>query len=451
MSFDYDLFVIGAGSGGVRASRIAANLGAKVAVVEDTFMGGTCVNVGCVPKKLFVYASEYSEHFKASGGFGWQLNGQAGFDWPTLRDNKTKEIERLNELYERMLGGANVDVIHGHGKLLGNHQVEVGDKIYSAKHIIIATGGTPRWPEFDGAEHCITSDQVFYLDTLPKRVLVQGGGYIAVEFAGIFNGLKCKTELLYRGDYFLRGFDGEIREFVASQMQSKGVTLSFNTDIEKIDKNPDGSLTVTLTTGETREVDAVLSAIGRVPRIKGLGLENTQVVTSQTGFIEVDDHFKTAEEGVYALGDVVGRMALTPVALAEGMALAKHLFDAQPIALDYNNIATAVFCQPNIATVGLTEEQAREQLPSVSIFKSDFKAMKHTLSGLEERTLMKIVVDTQSDKVVGCHMVGPEAAEIMQGIAIAMVAGATKADFDKTIGIHPSAAEEFVTMRSPSA
>ncbi|MDO6421334.1 glutathione-disulfide reductase [Saccharophagus degradans] len=448
MTFDYDFFVIGAGSGGVRASRIAAGLGAKVAVAEDTFMGGTCVNVGCVPKKLFVYASEFAEHFEAAKGFGWQ-QVDSSFDWPTLRDNKTKEIERLNGIYERMLGGANVEVIHGRATLLGNNKVSVGDKVVTAKHILIATGGTPKWPTFEGAEHCITSDQIFYLDTLPKRVLVQGGGYIAVEFAGILNGLGCATELAYRGPLFLRGFDSEVREFVATQMAEKGVQLSFNTDIESIAKNDDGSLTVKLNNGDVREVDAVLSAIGREPRINGLGLENTQVKTAKNGFIEVDNNFLTADPSIYAVGDVVGRMPLTPVALAEGMALARYLFDKKPIELNYSNIPTAVFCQPNIATVGLTQQQAEEQFGEVLVFKSDFKALKHTLSGLAERTLMKLIVDKNSNKVVGCHMVGPDAAEIMQGIAIAIVAGATKQDFDNTIGIHPSAAEEFVTMRSP--
>ena len=446
MDFDYDLFVIGAGSGGVRCSRFASKLGAKVAVCEDLYLGGTCVNVGCVPKKLFVYASEFPNSFEGAQGFGWNL-GNASFDWPTLRDNKTKEIERLNGAYNNVLGGAGVEIIHGRGVIKGPHEVEVDGKTYTTERILVAVGGWPRKPSFPGAEHTIDSNEVFYLETLPKRVLVQGGGYIAVEFAGIFNGLGCETELTYRGPLFLRGFDEEVREFVREEVAEKGVTLSFNTDIEKIDKQADGSLLVTLNNGETREVDAVFTAIGRTPKTQNLGLENTNVELGKNGSIIVDDNFQTAEPSIFALGDVIGRMELTPVALAEGMALANYLYRDTPIDLDYQNIATAVFCQPNIGTVGLSEEKAKELGHQVNVFTSRFKAMKNTLGGSSERTLMKIIVDADSDKVLGVHMCGEHAGEIIQGIAIAVKMGATKKDFDSTIGIHPTSAEEFVTMR----
>ena len=449
MSYDYDLLVIGAGSGGVRCSRMASQMGAKVAVIEDLYLGGTCVNVGCVPKKLFVFASEFSQSFKDSHGFGWDVSLN-GFDWARLRDSKTTEIERLNGVYDRILEGANVEIIHGRGTIAGPHEVEVSGKVYSAEKILVATGGWPNKPSFPGAEHTFTSNEVFFLDQLPKRVLVQGGGYIAVEFAGIFNGLGCDTELAYRGPLFLRGFDQEVREFVKTQMEEKGIKLSFNTDIASIEKQSDASLSVKLNTGETREFDGVFTAIGRHPKTQNLGLENTQVELAKNGAILVDENFQTAEPSVYALGDVVGRMELTPVALAEGMALASHLFENKPVKLDYTNIATAIFCQPNIGTVGLSEEQAIDAGHEVAIFTSSFKAMKNTLSGSAEKTFMKIVVDKQTDKVLGVHMVGESAGEIIQGIAIAVKMGAKKSDFDETIGIHPTSAEEFVTMRTPA-
>ncbi len=449
MQYDYDLFVIGAGSGGVRASRIASQLGAKVAVAEDLYLGGTCVNVGCVPKKLFVYASEYPHHFDNAKGFGWSLD-KPDFDWETLRDNKTKEISRLNGVYNNILQGAGVEVISGRGELVGPNQVKVGDSVYTASRILIATGGWPRKPSFPGAEHTITSNEMFSLEKLPQRVIVQGGGYIAVEFAGILNGLGCDTELVYRGPMFLRGFDSEVREFVAKEVAESGITLSFDTDITSVEKRDDGSLDVTFNSGETKNVDMVLSAIGRNPKTEGLGLEHTSVSLGQKGEILVNDHFQTAEPSVYALGDVIGRMELTPVALAEGMALAKHLYRDEPINMDYDNIATAVFCQPNIATVGLSEDQAKARDIDVSVFVSTFKAMKDSFGGGSSRTFMKLIVEKSSDKVIGAHMVGSDAGEIIQGIAIAIKVGARKQDFDSTIGIHPTAAEEFVTMREPN-
>lgn len=456
MSYDYDLFVIGAGSGGVRASRIAASLGAKVAVAEDLYLGGTCVNVGCVPKKLFVYGSHFAEEFEAAKGFGWNV-GDSTFDWPTLRDNKTKEIERLNGIYDRMLQNAGVEIIHGRGVVVDAHTVAVGDEQYTAERILVAVGGWPMVPDIPGSEHIISSNEAFYLEEFPKRVIVVGGGYIAVEFAGIFQGYGSETHLLYRGDMFLRGFDDDIREFTANEMRKKGVNLHFNTNVTAVEKQQDGSLLVSLTDGSTQVVDAIMYATGRKPKTANLGLENTQVELTAKGSIVVNDDFQTAEPSIYAVGDVIDRIQLTPVALAEGMALARNLYGQkegsgkpQKHTVDYDFIATAVFSQPNIATVGYTEAQAKEKLDSVAVYKSEFKHMKHTLSGLEERTFMKLLVDQTTDKVVGCHMVGADAGEIIQGLAVAIKAGATKADFDHTIGIHPTAAEEFVTMREPA-
>jgi glutathione reductase (NADPH) len=448
VSYDFDLFVIGAGSGGVRAARMSSSMGAKVAVAENLYLGGTCVNVGCVPKKIFVYGSEYSEHAEASKGFGWRMSID-GFDWPTLRDNKSSEISRLNGIYKNILENAGVEIKHGFAKFVDAHTVDVDGQRYSADKILIATGGWPNKPTFDGAEHVITSNDVFSLDVLPKRVLVQGGGYIAVEFAGIFNGLGCETELIYRKDMFLRGFDKEIREFVAEQVANKGVNLEFNTDIVSIQKLNTGELEVQLTTGEKRIVDAVFSAIGRHPKVEGMGLEHAGVKLDERGFIAVNDNFETSVNNIYAIGDVIGGLALTPVALAEGMALARHWYANQPLKLDYTNIATAIFCQPNIGTVGLSEEAALEEDYDIEVYASKFTPMKHTISGQAEKTFMKMIVDKSTDKVIGVHMVGADAGEIIQGIAIAMKAGATKAVFDSTIGIHPTAAEEFVTMRTP--
>ncbi len=450
-NFDYDLFVIGAGSGGVRASRMAAQMGVKVAVAEDTYLGGTCVNVGCVPKKLFVYGAHFSEDFHAAKGFGWNV-GEPHFDWPTLRDNKTKEIERLNGIYGRMLENAGVTLIEGKASFVDAHTVTVGNKQYTAERIIVASGGEPVIPPIDGSEHIISSNEVFYLETLPKKMVIVGGGYIAVEFAGIFNGLGVETHLVYRGDLFLRGFDEDVRLFLLEEMSKKGIHIHFNTNIQSISSKPENAkhkLSAQLDTGEILTADEIMYATGRKPRTTGLGLNNTKVTQNQKGAIEVNDHFQTAEPSIYAVGDVIDRVQLTPVALAEGMALVRHLFDQQPLNVSYENIPTAVFSQPNIATVGLTEEQAKSKGIAIQVFKSTFKHMKHTLSGLDEKTMMKIIVDKATDKVLGCHMVGADAGEIIQGLAIAIKAGATKADFDQTIGIHPSAAEEFVTMREP--
>ena len=449
MKYDYDLFVIGAGSGGVRASRMASSFGAKVAVCEDFYMGGTCVNVGCVPKKLYVYASEYSRHFKESKGFGWST-GEIAFDWATLRDNKTEEISRLNGIYDGILSKANVEVIKGRGRIVDRHTVEVDGKKYSTERILLAVGGWPFVPDFKGREHVVSSNEVFDLETFPNRLVVVGGGYIAVEFAGIFNGLGSEVTQLYRGDMFLRGFDNEIRDFAAQEIAKKCVNLRFKTDVTSIEKQADQSLKVNLTDGSSIIADAVLYATGRKPQLADLGMENVNITLSDNGYIKVNEQFQTSEPSIYALGDATGGMELTPVALEEGMTLARALYNNQSYKLDYSNIATTVFCQPNIGTVGMTEEQAKADYSNVVKYRSSFRAMKHTISGSDERTLMKLLVDGDTDKILGVHMVGPDAGEIMQGIAIAIKAGATKADFDATIGIHPTAAEEFVTMREPA-
>lgn len=447
--FDYDLFIIGAGSGGVRAGRMAASFGAKVAIAEDRYMGGTCVNVGCVPKKLYVYASEFSHAFNDAKAFGWQHTGEPGFHWPTLRDNKKAEIGRLNGIYDNLLGSAGAEIIHGRARFIDSHSIEVNGQTYTAERIIIATGGWPFVPDIPGREHAVTSNEIFDLETFPKRIIVVGGGYIAVEFAGIFNGLGAKTTQLYRGPLFLRGFDEDIRQFAAQEIAKSGVDCRFNSNIASISKQPDGSLLAELEDGSEIFADCILYATGRKPHLQDLGLENINIACNDKGYIEVNKHYQTSCEHIYALGDVTGGMELTPVALAEGMALAKNVYNNESINVDYQLIPTAVFSQPNIASCGLTEQQAVEQYAEISIFESEFRPMKHTLSGRNERCYMKLIVDKLSDKVIGIHMVGDDAGEIIQGMAVAMRAGATKAIFDSTIGIHPTAAEEFVTMRSP--
>ena len=444
--YDYDLLVIGAGSGGVRASRMSASYGAKVAVIEDTFLGGTCVNVGCVPKKLFVYGSHIAEDIEMGKSFGWSTDN-VEFDWATLRDNKTREIERLNGVYQNILTGAGVEIIHGRGVLKGPHEVAVGDKIYTAERILLATGGKPVVPDIPGAEHIITSDDAFYLESFPESVLVLGGGYIAVEFAGIFNGLGAETRLLYRGPLFLRGFDSEVRQVVADELAKKGVDVSFNINIESVEKLASGKLKVSLTNGTTTTVDCVMSAIGRRPRFEALGLDEVGVKLDANGKIAVDDQFQSSLPSIYAIGDIIDGPELTPVALAEGMVLARNLYGGQSLTVDYNDIATAVFCQPNIGTVGLTEDQVQESGRPANVFTTQFRHMKHSLGDIQEKTFMKLLIDAETDRVLGAHMVGSDAGEVIQGIAVAMKAGATKADFDATIGIHPTAAEEFVTMR----
>ncbi|MGR4068221.1 glutathione-disulfide reductase [Billgrantia sp. C5P2] len=448
--FDYDLFVIGAGSGGVRAARTAAATGARVAVAEDRYLGGTCVNVGCVPKKLYSYAAHFHDAFQDARGFGWNLPEAPVFDWSTLRDNKVREIARLNEIYGRLLDNAGVRLINGRARVVDAHRVEVAGESFTAAKILVAVGGWPWVPDFPGRELAVTSNEVFDLEQMPRRFLALGGGYIAVEFASIFNGLGSESHLVYRGELFLRGFDREVREFTREQMAAKGVNLHFETNIESIEK-VEGGLLVTLTNGESLEVDAVLAATGRRPNLEGVGLDTLDVELNADGTLKVNDRFETSIPSILALGDVTGGLELTPVALAEAMHLVQqHFGNAQPAPMDYRNIATAVFCHPNIGTVGLSEEQARKQHEAIRVYRTDFRPMKHTLSGSEERCLMKLIVDDASDVVVGAHMVGEEAGELIQGIAIAVRAGLTKADFDATVGIHPTGAEEFVTMRTLS-
>ena len=449
MTYDFDLFVIGAGSGGVRAARFSAGYGARVAVAESRYLGGTCVNVGCVPKKLLVYGAQFADEFEHAEGFGW-TPGQASFSWPTLIANKNREIERLNGIYRKLLVGSGVTLLEGHARLLDEHSVEVGGKTYSAERILIATGGWPHIPDIPGHEHAINSNQAFFLDELPRRVVVVGGGYIAVEFASIFNGLGAQTSLLYRGELFLRGFDNSLRTHLHEELGKRGLDVQFNTDIARIDKQADGSLQATLKDGRTLEADCIFYATGRRPMLDNLGLENTGVTLDDKGYIEVDDEYQTKAPSILAIGDVIGRVQLTPVALAEGMAVARRLFKPDEYReVDYRMIPTAVFSLPNIGTVGLSEEQAREAGHQVKIYESRFRPMKLTLTESDERTLMKLVVDADTDRVLGCHMVGPDAGEIVQGLAIALKAGATKQVFDETIGVHPSAAEEFVTLRTP--
>ena len=449
MTYDFDLFVIGAGSGGVRAARFAAGFGARVAVAESRYLGGTCVNVGCVPKKLLVYGAHFAEDFEQAQGFGWTL-GSAKFDWATLIANKNREIERLNGIYRNLLVNSGVTLLEGHARIVDAHSVELGGKRYSAEHILIATGGWPQIPDVPGHEHAIGSNEAFFLEQLPKRVLVVGGGYIAVEFASIFNGLGADTSLLYRGDLFLRGFDKAVRLHLQDELNKHGVNLQFNSDIARIDKQADGSLQATLKDGRVLEADCIFYATGRRPMLDNLGLENTQVELDERGFIKVDAQYQTSTPSILAIGDVIGRVQLTPVALAEGMAVARRLFKPEEYRkVDYQLIPTAVFSLPNIGTVGLSEEQAKEEGYSVKVFESRFRQMKLTMTESQERTLMKLVVDTATDRVLGCHMVGPDAGEIVQGLAVALKAGATKQLFDETIGVHPTAAEEFVTMRTP--
>ncbi|WP_236645370.1 glutathione-disulfide reductase [Aidingimonas lacisalsi] len=446
--FDYDLFVIGAGSGGVRAARTAAATGARVAVAEDRYLGGTCVNVGCVPKKLYSYAAHFHDAFEDSAGFGWNLPEAPRFDWATLRDNKIAEIQRLNGIYGRLLDGADVRLYNARAHVIDAHHIDVAGETVSADKILVATGGWPWVPDFPGNEHVVDSNQVFDLDTFPERFLVLGGGYIAVEFASIFNGLGSSTHLIYRGELFLRGFDREVREFTRDEMAKKGVQLHFETNIECIERAQSG-LQVTLTNGEVIEVDAVLAATGRKPHLQSLGLDQLDIVLNDDGTLKVNEAYETSVPSILALGDVTGGPELTPVALEEAMHMVQHHFtDDPPRNLDYHNIATAVFCHPNIGTVGLSEEEAREVYGNIRVYSADFRPMKHTLSGSDERCLMKLIVDDASDRVIGAHMVGEEAGEVIQGIAIAVRAGLTKADFDVTVGIHPTGAEEFVTMRS---
>ncbi len=452
--FDYDLFVIGAGSGGVRAGRMAASHGAKVAVAEEYRVGGTCVIRGCVPKKLFIYASHFSEYVEDAAGYGWSID-EGTFNWSTLIANKDKEIDRLNGIYIRNLEASGVEIFQSRATLQDAHTVNLDNgSSFTAKHILIATGATPFVPEFPGSEHAITSNEAFHLETLPDKVVVVGGGYIAVEFAGIFNGLGVDTTLLYRGPQILRGFDDDLRDALALEMRNKGINVKTDSDIAQLEKTDTG-LTATLKSGETMDTGLVMYATGRIPNTAGLGLESAGVELAGKGEVKVDAYSQTTAPNIYAVGDVTDRMNLTPVAIREGAAFAETVFNNTPTAVDHSNIATAVFSQPEIGTVGLTEAEAREKYGELDIYKSSFRPMKFILPGREEKMLMKLIVDAASDKVVGCHILGPDAGEMAQLLGIAVKMGATKADFDATVAVHPTAAEELVTMRekwtAPSA
>ncbi|MBR7888011.1 glutathione-disulfide reductase [Marinomonas sp. A79] len=449
MAYQYDLFVIGAGSGGVRASRVAASKGYKVAVAEGSALGGTCVNIGCVPKKLFVYASEYKHGFDEAAGFGWTNQG-VDFNWSVLRDNKTNEIKRLNGIYGNMLGNAGVEVISGFASFVDAHTVSVDGKTYTAERILIAVGAKPFIPQFEGSDLVVSSNEMFYLESLPKKALVVGGGYIAVEFAGILNGLGVETTLAYRGDQLLRGFDQDVRDFASEEYIKSGIDLRLNTDVERIEladaSNQDGARIVHFKEGHSEEFGLILYATGRVPNVSTLGLKNAGIETGKNGAVIVDRNFTTSANSVFALGDVTDKIQLTPVAIKEAMALIAYWFDGKEVDFDYDNIPTAVFSQPAIGTVGLSEQEAESRGLDFRVYQTDFRAMKHTLSGGTGRTLMKLLVNNADDKVIGAHMVGDYSGEIIQGLGIAIKAGATKAHFDDTVGVHPTSAEEFVTF-----
>jgi glutathione reductase (NADPH) len=445
--YDYDLFTIGAGSGGVRACRWAAGLGARVAVAEERYLGGTCVNVGCIPKKLFAYAAHFHEDFGDAVGYGWRP-GAAGFDWRALVANKDREIARLNGIYERLLKGSGVEIFRARATVVDPHTVEVAGKRMTAGHILIATGGWPVKPDIPGVELAFTSNEAFHLPELPRRVVVVGGGYIAVEFASIFNGLGVDTTLVYRGERLLRVFDADLGRFLGEQMALKGVRIIYGRNVAKIDGA--AVLRSTLTDGATLESEGVMFATGRSPNTRGLGLERAGVELAAGGAAIVDEYFCTSVASIHAIGDAVDRMQLTPVALAEGMVVAERLFGKGARKISYDNVATAIFSHPTVGTVGLSEAHARERGLDIAIYRSTFTPLKHTLTGRGEKVLMKLVVERGSDRVLGVHMVGADAGEIIQGFAVALECGATKRQFDATIGIHPTSAEEFVTMRQES-
>ncbi len=442
-AYDFDLFVIGGGSGGVRCARIAAGLGARVAIAEERFWGGTCVNVGCVPKKLMVMAAEYGNAARDSQGFGWDT-AAGRHDWARLIAAKDGEISRLNGIYRKLMAGCTS--FDARASLIDAHTVAVDGRHVTAERIVIATGGRPLRPDFPGAEHCVVSDPVFHLPAMPAHVTIIGGGYIAVEFAGIFAGLGARVDLIMRQDLPLRGFDEDLRAGLAEELEASGITLYRGARIARVDA--DGpAFAVHLADGTTIETGLVFAAIGRAPNVEGLGLAEAGVRINGFGAVCVDAAQQTSQANIYAIGDVTDRINLTPVAIAEGHALAERLFGAGPRHWDLERVASAVFSSPPIGTVGLTEAQAAARGPA-DIYVARFTPMRHALSGRRRKTIMKLVVDQESQRVLGAHMLGEDAPEIIQGLSIAINAGATKADFDRTVGIHPTAAEEFVTMRT---
>jgi len=448
---DYDLFVIGGGSGGVRAARMASQRGARVALAEAAALGGTCVNVGCIPKKLYSYAAHFSQEFEDAVGYGWQAAPRR-FDWGVLKARRAREIARLNSVYRKLLVDGGVTVINGWARLKDGHTVDVrtatADVAFTAAHILIATGATPSVPSFPGNEHAVSSDAMFDLDPFPARLAVLGGGYIACEFASIFNGMGAQVTQLYRGQQVLRGFDQDVRRFITQELRETGIDLRVGSDVKAIRRVSSG-LEVLLAEGGVVGADVLLCATGRVPNVSGLGLRAAGVATSANGAIIVDERFDTSIPSIHALGDVTARVQLTPVALAEAGVLVERLFGSGRGSVNYELVPTAVFTQPNVAAVGYTEEQAREKFSRIAVFRTEFKPLKHQLSGRNERAFLKLIVDSASDRVVGLHMVGADAGEIVQGFSVALNAGATKQDFDRTLGIHPTVAEEFVTMRTP--
>ncbi len=445
--FDFDLFVIGAGSGGVRAARIAANFGARVAIAEEDRVGGTCVIRGCVPKKLLVHASHYSEDFEDAQGFGWSVE-KPRFSWPELIAAKDREIMRISEVYTDNMTRAGAKLIRGSAKITGLNQVTVAGREVTTKYILVATGGAPVKPAIPGIDLAITSTEVFELPQLPRRILVVGGGYIAVEFAGIFNGLGAEVSLSYRGEQVLRGFDADIRNHVCAELRQKGITVLLNDTVSKLERRADGAIKVMLTGADngSRDFDAVLFATGRDPITAGLGLEQIGVELDKRGGIVVDAYSRTRVPNIFAVGDVTNRVALTPVAIREGAAVATTLFGGVPTPTQHDNIPSAVFTQPPVGTVGLSEHAALEKYGVIDVYKNRFRSLRHILSGRQEYSMMKLIIDVASERVVGAHMVGGDAPEIIQGIAIAVKAGLTKAQFDATTAVHPTAAEEFVTM-----
>ncbi|MCW1840025.1 glutathione-disulfide reductase [Prosthecomicrobium hirschii] len=451
MSHDYDLFVIGAGSGGVRAARIAAQHGARVAIAEEYRIGGTCVIRGCVPKKLMVYASRFADEFADAAGFGWTV-GETRFDWATLIANKDREIARLEGIYRSNLAKAGVTILESRAVVVGPHAVELvatGERI-TAGTILVATGGRAEVDErLDGVEHVVTSNEMFHLEHQPRRLVVAGGGYIAVEFASLMAGLGTETTLVYRGEEILRGFDREVRRHVHAELERRGVRIICGDIFSRIEKTADG-LDVTLRSGGRLVADTVMMAIGRRPNTAGLGLEAAGVVLDAKGAVVVDAQSRSSVPSIYAVGDVTDRFNLTPVAIREGHAFADTVFGGRPVTVDHRLVPTAVFTTPEVGTVGLTEDAVIETGRAYDVYRATFRPMRATLSGREERMLMKLLVDGETDRVLGCHIVGPDAGEMVQLIGIALKMGATKADFDATMAVHPTAAEELVTMRVPS-
>ncbi len=444
---DFDLLAIGGGSGGVACARRAAGYGAKAAVIENDRLGGTCVHRGCIPKKLLVYASHFSHDFEDAAGYGWTV-GESAFDWPAMVRAKSAELDRLEGIYERLLTNAGATHIRGTGRLLDAHTVAVGDETHRAETIVIATGGRPTMPDIPGIELAISSDEMFDLPTLPERIVIVGGGYIACEFACIMQGLGSEVIQLYRRDLPLRGFDHDLRDVLCEEMCKGGVDLRLNTNAVSLSRNG-SAIAVATTTGETIDADQVLFATGRKPNVAGLGLETAGIEPDEGGAVPVDGSSHTGVANIYAIGDVTDRINLTPVAIHEGRCIAETLYNDNPQNPDHRDVATAVFTTPELGTVGLTEEEARQSFPAVDIYKTRFRPLKHTLTSREETIFMKLVVDRASDRVVGCHMVGYGAGEAVQLLGIAVKAGATKAQFDATMAVHPTAAEEFVTMYEP--